>query len=123
MAGAIIALTVVQAGAPMPAHAAPAAATPGTTASTVRYTCRFTRTDGKWYAGNATTSSDLVMDGMVNAEVAEVQCLLQRAGFSPGGVDGVFGPLTLRALLKEQQIRHLDIDGQVGPQTWAALRR
>ncbi|TDU02140.1 helix-turn-helix protein [Streptomyces sp. 846.5] len=125
MVGAIVTLTAVQTGARMSAHAASASAiaTPGTTASAVRYSCRFTRTGGKWYAGNATTSSDVVMDGMANAEVAEVQCLLQRAGFSPGGVDGMFGPMTLRALLKEQQIRHLDIDGQVGPQTWAALRR
>jgi peptidoglycan hydrolase-like protein with peptidoglycan-binding domain len=55
--------------------------------------------------------------------VAELQCLLQRAGISPGGVDGNFGPLTEKAVIDEQLAQHLDIDGQVGPQTWGALRR
>jgi transcriptional regulator with XRE-family HTH domain len=92
------------------------------TTKPVTYTCNFTQTNGKWYAGESTTDTDLVVDGYAGPEVAEVQCLLEHAGISPGGVDGMFGPHTLSALLKLQIARHLDIDGQVGPQTWAALR-
>lgn len=88
----------------------------------VKYSCSFTQTGGKWYSGNSTTDQSLVADGMANGDVAEVQCLLQHAGISPGGIDGQFGPKTLHAVIQLQMARHLDVDGQVGPQTWAALR-
>jgi transcriptional regulator with XRE-family HTH domain len=96
-----------------------AAATP----PAVRYTCAYSRRGGLWYAGNSTTVTDEVEVGMSGPDVAELQCLLQRAGISPGGVDGNFGPLTEKAVIDEQLAQHLDIDGQVGPQTWGALRR
>jgi peptidoglycan hydrolase-like protein with peptidoglycan-binding domain len=88
----------------------------------VVYQCHFTQTDGKWYAGNSTTTTDLVIYGENGPETAELQCLLEHAGISAGAVDGVFGHLTLRAVIQEQVAQHLDIDGQVGPMTWAALR-
>ncbi|WP_052439514.1 helix-turn-helix domain-containing protein [Streptacidiphilus jiangxiensis] len=129
LVGAVVALAVAPTSASTPAQPsaqasaqAAGARIPAVTASPVHYTCHYTRTDGRWYAGNSATSSDTVIDGMDGPDVAEVQCLLQRVGISPGGVDGSFGPMTLRALLAEQQDRHLSIDGQVGPQTWAALR-
>jgi transcriptional regulator with XRE-family HTH domain len=90
----------------------------------VAYTCTYTRIqNGQWYAGNSTTSTDVLEVDMWGPEVAELQCLLQRAGISPGGIDGHFGPLTETAVIKEQKALHLDIDGQVGPHTWAALRK
>jgi peptidoglycan hydrolase-like protein with peptidoglycan-binding domain len=90
--------------------------------SPVAYHCAYRQTGGKWFAGNSATSSDLVMDGEAGPEVAELQCLLQHAGISAGGIDGQFGPMTLHAVIEEQLARHIDVDGQVGPQTWAALR-
>lgn len=36
-------------------------------------------------------------------------------------VDGIFGPLTERAVRAYQQERRLAVDGIVGPQTWASL--
>lgn len=86
------------------------------------YTCDYTQRDGRWYAGNSTTSSDILEVDTWGVEVAELQCLLQRAGFSPGAVDGSFGPLTETAVINAQKAYHLDVDGKVGPQTWAALR-
>jgi transcriptional regulator with XRE-family HTH domain len=120
VAGAAATLLVVQPWSPATAAASPRPAV--VSSSPVHYSCHFTRSGGRWYAGNSTTSTDLVYDGMNGPEVAEVQCLLQRAGISPSGIDGIFGHLTLGAVIAAQQADHLDVDGQVGPETWAALR-
>ncbi|MFC1418113.1 peptidoglycan-binding protein [Streptacidiphilus cavernicola] len=100
----------------------PAAHSTVVVASQIPYTCTYARRDGLWYAGNSSTVTDPLQVDMYGPKVAELQCLLQRAGFSPGGVDGNFGPLTETAVLQAQKALHLDIDGQVGPKTWAALR-
>jgi peptidoglycan hydrolase-like protein with peptidoglycan-binding domain len=55
-------------------------------------------------------------------EVIEAQCLLRRAGVSPGDVDGIFGPLTQRAVKRFQDREGVVVDGIVGPRTWQALR-
>ncbi|NUQ99890.1 MAG: helix-turn-helix domain-containing protein [Streptomyces sp.] len=86
------------------------------------YTCTYTRRAGLWYAGDSTTRTDRLVVDMSGPQVAELQCLLQRAGITPGGIDGNFGPLTEAAVIQAQKTYHLDVDGQVGPKTWAALR-
>jgi transcriptional regulator with XRE-family HTH domain len=86
------------------------------------YACDVHRKEGRWYAGNSPTRDAVVQMGMAGPEVAEVQCLLQRAGFSPGGIDGVFGNRTQWAVRQEQQHAKLVVDGIVGPHTWTALR-
>lgn len=86
------------------------------------YTCRPKRVDGLWYAGNSRTRDATVGYGDSGAAVAEVQCLLRRAGISPGGIDGMFGPLTQGAVKRLQKRARLDVDGVVGPDTWKALR-
>ncbi|TDT98394.1 helix-turn-helix protein [Streptomyces sp. 846.5] len=88
----------------------------------VAYACNYVRTAGLWYAGNSTTRTDPLEVDMSGTAVAELQCLLRRAGISPGGIDGNFGPLTEAAVIKAQKTFGLGVDGQVGPQTWAALR-
>ncbi|PWI44764.1 peptidoglycan-binding protein [Streptomyces sp. ICBB 8177] len=98
------------------AHAAAAVPKP------VAYACTYTRKNGSWYAGNSTTSTQQLEVDMTGPAVAELQCLLQRAGITPGGIDGSFGPLTESAVIRAQKQYHLDVDGQVGPRTWAALR-
>lgn len=95
---------------------------PAATTVPQHYECRFTQIDGKWYAGNSTTDAADVRYGMTGPDVAEVQCLLERAGQSPGKIDGNFGPKTLRAVIQEQYAAHIDLDGEVGSQTWAKLR-
>jgi len=41
--------------------------------------------------------------------------------FMPGPIDGIFGPMTQRAVMDFQRSRGLVPDGIVGPLTWAAL--
>jgi transcriptional regulator with XRE-family HTH domain len=101
-----------------PAVAAAASAT----ASARSYSCHVRRADGRWYAGNSRTRHTEVAYGSVGPEVAEAQCLLRRAGISPGGIDGIFGPLTRRAVKDFQKRSRLVVDGRVGPHTWKALR-
>ncbi|MFF4362230.1 peptidoglycan-binding protein [Streptomyces sp. NPDC001604] len=86
------------------------------------YTCRVNQVDGRWYAGNSRTRNATVGYGDSGPAVAEVQCLLRRAGISPGGIDGMFGPLTQGAVKAFQRQARLDVDGVVGPHTWKALR-
>ncbi|PSM44762.1 peptidoglycan-binding protein [Streptomyces dioscori] len=94
-----------------------AAASPSPT-----YTCRISRVDGSWSAGINKGRNDEIVYGATGADVAEAQCLLRRAGISPGGIDGMFGPLTLRAVKTFQQRSGLAVDGMLGPRSWKALR-
>ncbi|MER5201058.1 peptidoglycan-binding protein [Streptomyces sp. NPDC002755] len=105
-----------------PAAAPPAASTAAAPSSAPAYTCRIERADGLWYAGISRTRDTELAYGAVGPEVAEAQCLLRRAGISPGGIDGMFGPLTQRAVKAFQTRAGLAVDGSVGPNTWKALR-
>jgi transcriptional regulator with XRE-family HTH domain len=86
------------------------------------YTCRIQRTDGHWYAGNSRTQDAILTQGLAGPDVAEAQCLLRRAGLSPGDVDGIYGPLTESAVKRLQKRADLVVDGIIGPHTWKALR-
>ena len=55
-------------------------------------------------------------------DVAALQFRLQRHGFPPGGVDGVFGPGTHNAVTGFQSANGLGVDGVAGPATVSALR-
>ena len=54
-------------------------------------------------------------------DVAELQRRLNSLGFEAGKVDGIFGPIALRALLDFQQNRGMAEDGIAGPRTLAEL--
>jgi N-acetylmuramoyl-L-alanine amidase len=54
-------------------------------------------------------------------DVADLQRRLNAIGFDAGGVDGIFGESTLRAVLDFQQNRHMAEDGIVGPEVVAEL--
>ena len=46
---------------------------------------------------------------------------LEAGGYPPGHIDGLYGPLTRRAVVGFQAAHGLQVDGVVGPRTWAAL--
>lgn len=84
--------------------------------------CHLKKKGDRWYAGYSTTQRTVVAYGQMSPEVVEVQCLLRRAGFSPGTVDGIYGPMTLRAVKRFQAAEDLTADGVIGPISWRALR-
>jgi peptidoglycan hydrolase-like protein with peptidoglycan-binding domain len=47
---------------------------------------------------------------------------LDAAGYPPGRLDGLYGPRTRRAVVAFQAVHGLQVDGVVGPRTWAALQ-
>jgi peptidoglycan hydrolase-like protein with peptidoglycan-binding domain len=55
--------------------------------------------------------------------VRELQVRLRGAGYEPGPIDGLFGPLTRAAVQGFQRAHGLATDGVVGPQTAEGLRR
>lgn len=59
--------------------------------------------------------------GSTGTAVRDLQKALDRAGFDPGPIDGIFGARTERAVRAFQKTRKLTVDGIVGPRTWAAL--
>ncbi len=56
-----------------------------------------------------------------SAAVRALQRRLIAAGYSPGPVDGFYGPLTERAIISFQVAQGLPADGIAGPRTLAAL--
>ncbi|MQY14150.1 Serine/threonine-protein kinase PknD [Streptomyces sp. RB5] len=72
-----------------------------------------------YYGGTETTDY-----GDTGQRVVQVQCMLVKRGYGVGasGVDGEFGNDTKNAVRAFQTAKGLEIDGVVGPMTWAALR-
>src|SRR3954447_5249052 len=68
-------------------------------------------------ASAATLGARPLKRGKRGGDVVLLQRLLTRQGFRPGGVDGVFGQKTSRAVKRLQRRRHLTVDGIVGPRT------
>jgi hypothetical protein len=56
-----------------------------------------------------------------SSAVRALQLRLRRLGFRPGPIDGLFGPLTQRAVERFQVARDLKVDGVVGPVTRTVL--
>ena len=78
-----------------------------------------------WISGCTYYSgTELTEYGDTGQRVVQVQCMLTKRGYSVGssGVDGEFGKDTKSAVKQFQSARGLEVDGQVGPNTWAALR-
>ncbi|SHN26894.1 peptidoglycan-binding protein [Actinacidiphila paucisporea] len=85
------------------------------------YPCTVRRESGRLSAGYSDTRTALLSGP--DWDVVEAQCLLGYHGFDPGGVDGVIGPKTTRAVKRLQQKAGLPPDGVVGTQTWQVLRK
>ncbi len=66
-------------------------------------------------------SAELYKKGSGGAAVSEIQTRLKNWGYYNGDVDGVYGSQTEKAVRWFQQKNGLNVDGQVGDQTLAAL--
>jgi peptidoglycan hydrolase-like protein with peptidoglycan-binding domain len=73
--------------------------------------------------GGPRLGSRVMRRGQRGWDVAALQFLLGRRGFSPGGIDGGFGPMTDSAVRRFQASAGLTVDGAVGAATLRALRR
>lgn len=62
-----------------------------------------------------------VRKGAYSSAVKEIQEKLLYIGYDPGDIDSDFGDMTYAAVKKFQRDNSLEVDGVVGPQTWAAL--
>lgn len=51
----------------------------------------------------------------------EIQAALKNAGYYAGAVDDKIGPQTKKAIEEFQKAKGLQVDGKVGPKTWAVL--
>jgi transglycosylase-like protein with SLT domain/putative peptidoglycan binding protein len=71
--------------------------------------------------GRPLFATRLMRRGMVGWDVSVLQFLLARRGVSTGGIDGIFGPGTQRALRRYQGRVGLHVDGVAGPVTRKAL--
>ncbi len=58
---------------------------------------------------------------MQGDDVRAVQTALLAAGFDPKGIDGLYGKNTEKAVKAYQKAHGLEVDGFVGPKTWASL--
>ena len=79
-------------------------------------------------AGAGTTSgtsaagpNDTLTVGSRGSVVSDLQSTLASLGFDPGPVDGIFGWMTLTAVVAFQSASGLIVDGKVGPATKGAL--
>ncbi|MGW9176776.1 helix-turn-helix domain-containing protein [Streptomyces decoyicus] len=85
--------------------------------------CHLQRSAGTLYAGHSRTDTAVLGSGASGWDVVEAQCLLRHQGYDPGGVDGIVGGRTVRAVKRLQARFKLPTDGIVGPDTWKVLRR
>lgn len=67
------------------------------------------------------TALPLLKHGHIGGAVWAMQTLLTDRGYSTGGVDSEFGPMTDKALRAFQNSKALEADGECGARTWAAL--
>lgn len=63
----------------------------------------------------------LLKPGIEDASVTAMQALLVAHGFSPGGIDGIYGAQTAQAVAAYQAAAGLTADGECGGDTWSAL--
>lgn len=91
-------------------------------ASAATYSCNYSRSNSRTYAGHYWGSTYVPKKGQWSKAAIEAQCLLKAEGWNPGPIDGIYGDKTISATMYFQAAKGLPIDGYVGPDTWPVLR-
>ena len=76
--------------------------------------------DGVW-GPKTKAASKLIEKGSSGELVRIAQSICYGTGHNPGGIDGIFGSDTTKAVKSFQKAKKLDQDGKVGPKTWAKM--
>jgi peptidoglycan hydrolase-like protein with peptidoglycan-binding domain len=69
----------------------------------------------------ADQSEPVLRKGSTGLPVRRLQHRMSAVGFDTGGVDGRFGAKTEQAVRQLQEQAGIDVDGIVGPDTWAVV--
>lgn len=69
----------------------------------------------------STGPTSLPPAGPYKPTIEEIQTALKNANLYTGAIDGKSGPLTKKAIEEFQKANGLEVDGKVGPKTWAVL--
>lgn len=64
----------------------------------------------------------VIKQGSTGPDAISLQTRLKALGFSPGAIDGNFGPSTTSALMAFQKSKGLIVDGIAGPKTLIAIQ-
>jgi len=72
-------------------------------------------------APQLTVYTSMIRYGDRGDDVRAVQEALTFLGYSPGPIDGIFGPQTYEAVRRFQNDQRIAVDGIVGPETMGAL--
>ncbi len=90
--------------------------------------CKLTAVKGKKLpasfdvsAVNSARFTDVIREDSAGSAVLRVQVLLDRAGFSPGEIDGAYGGNMCKAIAAFQAARALPASGEIEAATWNAL--
>jgi peptidoglycan hydrolase-like protein with peptidoglycan-binding domain len=73
------------------------------------------------HAGALSASGPILRPGDRGEAVREIQAVLKSAGYEPGPIDGVYGPMTVSAVESFQRTSGIGVDGKVGPVTRRSL--
>jgi lipoprotein-anchoring transpeptidase ErfK/SrfK len=76
---------------------------------------------GSAEAAQTAVQTDTVGPKSRGPSVLRAQILLDRAGFSPGEIDSVYGSNLRGAIRGFQAARQLPVTGEIGPETWSLL--
>ncbi len=106
-----------KAGAP-PSSGQPPASKPATAAGKAGPSASKPATPAPVSAAQAIKAGVVFQEGEEGPAVLEIQ---KKLGLSGGGLTGVYGPTTARAVAAFQASHGIEANGRVGPQTWAAL--
>lgn len=73
------------------------------------------------YSGALSPTGPILRPGDRGEDVRQIQAVLKSAGYEPGAIDGVYGPMTVAAVEAFQRAAGIGVDGKVGPVTRRSL--